>query len=256
MAETLEKEPIAKAPDKEADYDNELLAPGRRSGRVLGIVVSLLALVVMSAATGYMWPRIRSAIPILNVVLPNPIKPPETFPRKTASVPVPAASVPVPAPAPILAAAAVVAPAPAVSAALEDIQSAQKQHSEALVAVLRRQTATLNQGTTTSESLKQGFAAQQTELKRISGQLASLAARLDSLQNDPPPLTTSSIPKPTDRARLVATSRKKTSAPPKLAGPPAMSRPVEPSALPKPVGPVSVGGAPLSPSPAPGSGAG
>ena len=186
-------------------------------------------------------------MPIFNVVLPNPMKSAEPFPRKTASVPMPVASVPIPAPAPILAAAATAPPAPAVSAALEDIQSAQKQHSEALVAVLRRQTATLTQGTTTAESLKQGFAAQQTELKRISNQLSSLAARLDSLQNDPPPQTTSSIPKPNDRARLVATSRKKTPAPPKLAGPPAMS---------KPVGPVSVGGAPLSPPPASGSGAG
>ena len=249
MAKTLEKEPIAEAPNKDAECDHEPVAPNRRSFRVLGIVVSLLALVVMSAATGYMWPRLRIAVPIFNVALPNPIKSAEPFPRKMVSVPIPA-------PAPILAAAAVVAPAPAVSAALEDIQSAQKQHSEALVAVLRRQTATLNQGTTTSESLKQGFAAQQTELKRISSQLATLAARVDSLQNDMPPLTTSSIPKPNDRARLVATSRKKIPAPPKLAGPPALSKPVEPSALPKPVGPVSVGGAPLSPSPAPGSGAG
>jgi hypothetical protein len=54
----------------------------------------------------------------------------------------------------------------------------------------------------------------------------------------PQPLTTSSISHPSIRARVVGTSRKII------------------SPLPKPVGPVSVGGAPLSPAPAPSSRAG
>ena len=109
---------------------------------------------------------------------------------------------------------------PVVSAALRDIQLSQQQN----VAVLA--------------SLAQGSESQQADLKRISRQLSLVTAQLNSLQSATAPLTTSSIPLSNPRARVVATSRK-----------------IIP-ALPKPVGPVSVGGAPLSPAPAPGSRAG
>jgi hypothetical protein len=69
-------------------------------------------------------------------------------------------------------------------------------------------------------------------------QLSSLMARVDYLQNGVTPLTTSTIPQSKAQARVVRTSTKNV------------------SRLPKPMGPVSVGGAPLSPAPAPGSGAG
>ena len=111
-------------------------------------------------------------------------------------------------------------PDPAVSATLKDIQLSQHQNSAVLV------------------SLKQSSATQQADLKRISRQLSSLSAQVDALQNEVTPLTTSSIPHSNTRARVVGTSRKKI------------------SPLPKPVGPVSVGGAPLSPAPPPRSGAG
>jgi hypothetical protein len=111
-------------------------------------------------------------------------------------------------------------PDPAVSATLKDIQLSQQQNAAVLV------------------SLTQSSAAQQADLKRISRQLSSLAAQADALQSAVTPLTTSSIPHSNTRARVVRTSRKII------------------SPLPKPVGPVSVGGAPLSPAPAPGSGAG
>jgi hypothetical protein len=111
-------------------------------------------------------------------------------------------------------------PDPVVSATLKDIQLSQQQNAAVLV------------------SLTQSSATQQADLKRISRQLSSLAAQADALQNAVTPLTTSSIPHSNTRARVVRTSRKII------------------SALPKPVGPVSVGGAPLSPAPAPGSGAG
>ena len=106
-------------------------------------------------------------------------------------------------------------PDPVISATLKDIQLAQQQHAAAL------------------ESLTQSSAVQQTDLKRISDQLSSLAARADALQNTP--VTTSAIPQPNDRARFVRTSHKK------------------PSLLPRPIGPVSVRGAALSPAPEPGS---
>jgi hypothetical protein len=111
-------------------------------------------------------------------------------------------------------------PDPAVSATLKDIQLSQQQNAAVLV------------------SLTQSSATQQADLKRISRQISSLAAQADALQSAVTPLTTSSIPHSNTRARVVGTSRK-------LIPP-----------LPKPVGPVSVGGAPLSPAPAPGSGAG
>jgi uncharacterized coiled-coil protein SlyX len=248
LAETPEKEPEAEAPNKETPGDQEPVPLNRQSGRMPVIIVSVLALAILGgAATGYAWLRFRSASPNLSsfakllphetasVLIPKP-----SVPIRTASVPEPTAPVPIPAaPVPI--------PDPAVSATLKDIQSSQTQHSAALVAVLQRQSATLKQGAGTLESLKQGFTDQQADLKRISNQLSSLVARVDSLQNELPPLTTSSIPKPTARAPLVGTSRKKTSA---------LSKPAGPAVLPKPVGPVSVGGAPLSPSPAPGSKAG
>ena len=112
--------------------------------------------------------------------------------------------------------ASVPIPDPVVSA-LKDIQLSQQQNAAVLV------------------SLTQSSATQQADLKRISRQLSSLPAQADALQSA---LTTSSIPHSNSRARVVRTSRK-----------------IIP-ALPKPVGPVSVGGAPLSPAPAPGSGAG
>jgi hypothetical protein len=111
-------------------------------------------------------------------------------------------------------------PDPTVSATLKDIQLSQQQNAAVLV------------------SLTQSSATQQADLKRISRQLSSLAAQTDALQSAVTPLTTSSIPHSNARARVIGTSRKIV------------------SPLPKPLGPVSVGGAPLSSAPAPGSGAG
>jgi hypothetical protein len=109
-------------------------------------------------------------------------------------------------------------PDPAVSATLKDIQLSQQQNAAVLV------------------SLTQSFAVQQADLERISRQLSSLAAQADALQSAVLPLTTSSISHSNTRARVVRTSRK-------IASP-----------RPKPFGPVSVGGAPLSPAPVPGAG--
>jgi hypothetical protein len=114
-------------------------------------------------------------------------------------------------------------PDPAVSATLltlTDIQLSLQQNAAVLV------------------SLTQSLATQQTDLEKISRQLSSLAAQADALQSAVSPLTTSSISHSNTRARVVRTSRK-------MASP-----------RPKPFGPVSVGGAPLSPAPVPGSGAG
>ncbi len=111
-------------------------------------------------------------------------------------------------------------PDPIVRAALKDLQLSQQQNAVVLA------------------SLTQNSATQQADLKRISRQLSSLAAQAEALQNAVTPLTTSSIPHSNPRARLIRTSRKIISPPP------------------PPVGPVSVGGAPLGPPPTPGKGAG
>jgi hypothetical protein len=114
------------------------------------------------------------------------------------------------------------APAPIpdpVNATLKEIQSSQQQNTAVLVL------------------LTQSAATQQADLKRISRQLTSLAAQADALQSAMP-LTTSSIPRSNIRTRVVFRTSRKVISP-----------------LPKPFGPVSVGGAPLSPAPTAGSGA-
>ena len=136
----------------------------------------------------------------------------ELFPHEAASAPI---------------------PDPVVSATLKDIQSFQQKNAAALQengAVLQQNTALLQQGAANLESLRQSFTARQTDLERLSNQLSSLLARVDAMTL----LTTSSIPQSNARTRVGGTSRKKT------------------FRLPRPVGPVSVGGAPLGPAPAPG----
>jgi uncharacterized coiled-coil protein SlyX len=148
------------------------------------------------------------------------------------------AALPPPNPAPVPVPAPVLVPDPVVRAGLRDIQSSQQQDADALA------------------SLTQSAASQQADLKRITRQLALLTAQVNSLQNQVtaplttssiPLSTTSSVPRPNPRARVIHASRKVV--PPVL--PPIL--PTLP-ALPKPAGPVSVGGAPLSPEPTPGSG--
>ena len=143
-----------------------------------------------------------------------------------------AAALPPLNPAPVL------VPDPVVRAGLRDIQTSQEQNADVLM------------------SLMQGSAAQQADLKRVTRQLSLLTAQVSFLQNQvaPPlttssisPSTTSSIPRPNPRARIVHASRKVL--PPVL--PPVL--PVILPSLPKPAGPVSVGGAPLGPAPATGS---
>ena len=129
------------------------------------------------------------------------------------------------------------APAPipeAVVAALKDIQSAQQQHAAALQGTgssLQQNAALLQQDSTTLASLRQSITDEQVDVKKISSQLSTLITKVDSLQNALAPEFTSSIPKGRARVRLSKAAYKR-------------------MAQPKPVGPVSVGGAPLSTAPA------
>ena len=229
---------MAETPDKETQGDKQPEAAQQRaSSRVPAIAVSLTALAVIGAATANSLPNFNGfSLPIFNhfslpsfdtFALPNFDRFAAQSPHETASVPI---------------------PDPAISATLKDIQFSQQQNAATLkdiqlsqqqnAATLKDIQLSQQQNAAVSVSLTQGSATQQADLKRISRQLSSLAAQADALQSAVTPLTTSSIPHSNPRARVVRTSR----------------RIVSP--LPKPFGPVSVGGAPLSPAPAPGSGAG
>jgi uncharacterized coiled-coil protein SlyX len=132
------------------------------------------------------------------------------------------------------------APAPipeVVVAALKDIQSAQQQHAAALQengSSLQQNTALLEQDSTRLASLRQSITDEQVDVKKISVQLSALIAKVDSLQNAITPEITSSIPKGRARARLSGAAYKRA------------------ARQAKPVGPVSVGGAPLTTAPAQG----
>lgn len=209
---------MAETPDKETQQDNQ---PRRgASGRAPAILVSLSALAIIGAATANSLPSFNpsSLSSFTYFSLPSF----DGFSLPNISLPnFDGFSLPnfnrfaAPPRETVLAPL----PDPVVRAALNDIQLSQQQNAAVLV------------------SLTQTSATQQGDLKRISRQLSSLAAQAEALQSAVTPLTTSSIsiPRSKPRARVVRTSRKTV------------------SARPKPVGPVSVGGAPLSP--APGSGA-
>jgi hypothetical protein len=203
---------VAETPDKNTQGDKQPEAAQQvASSRVPAIAVSLAALAVIGAATANSLPNFnyfslpkfdRLSLPDFSrFSLPN-------FNRFAAQSPQKTAPTPIPDP---------------VNATLKEIQSSQQQNTAVLVL------------------LTQSAATQQADLKRISRQLSALSTQVDALQGAMTPLTTSSIPRPKPRARVLLTSRKMPPAPPPL---------------PKPVGPVSVGGAPLNPAPAPGSGAG
>jgi septal ring factor EnvC (AmiA/AmiB activator) len=122
-----------------------------------------------------------------------------------------------------------------VVAALKDIQSAQQQHVASLTSLLQQDSITL-------ASLRQSVTDEQVDVKKISGQISDehedvkkmsvqiskLMSKVDSLQIAITRDVTSSITTGQSRNRPSSVVRKR------------MAR------QPKPVGPVSVGGAPIS----------
>ena len=135
-------------------------------------------------------------------------------------------------------------PDPAV-AALKDIQSVQQQHAASLQennSLLLQNAALLQQDSISLASLRQSVVDEQVIVKKISSQIAdehedvkkisakisTLIAKVDSLQNAITPEVTSSISTRRAQNRLSRVARKKM------------------AQQSKPLGPVSVGGAPLS----------
>jgi hypothetical protein len=133
-----------------------------------------------------------------------------------------------------------------VVAALSDIQSAQQQHTASLqanVTLSQQNTALLQQDSTTLASLRQSVMDERVDVKKVSAQIAdehvdvkkmsaqisTLIAKVDTLQNAIAPEITSSIPKRRARNRLSLSAVVRNKIAPQ----------------PKPVGAVSIGGAPL-----------
>ena len=191
-------------------------APNKKSARKSIMALSVFALAINGTAAIYTWPSLDIALPDFSGLVA------ELLPHEKASAPIP----------------------DAVVAALKDIQSAQQQHIAALqdsdhslqqnTALLQKDSALIQKDSATIDSLRKSLTDEQVDVKKISTQLSTLIAKVDLLQNAIAPEITSSIPKGRARARLSGMARKR------------MARPL------KPVGPISVGGAPLTTAPAQG----
>jgi len=194
----------------------ESTVPTKKSSRKSVLALAVLALGINSTAAFYTMSPSDFALPDISSLA-------ELLPHQKASGPI---------------------ADPAV-AALKDIQSAQQQHAASLQEnnfLLQQNTALLQQDSITLASLRQSVGDEQAgvkklstqiadeheDVKKVSAQISRLIAKVDSLQNAITPEVTSSIPTRHAGNRLSRVLRKK------------MAR------QPKPVGPVSLGGAPLS----------
>jgi uncharacterized coiled-coil protein SlyX len=193
----------------------ESTAPSKQSSRKSVLALAVFALGINSAAAVYTLSPSDFALPDVSILA-------ELLPHQKASD---------------------LIPDPAV-AALKDIQSAQQQHFAALREnsfLLQENAALLQQDSITLASLRQSLdeqviakkiSAQITDehedVKKISAKISTLIAKVESLQNAITPEVTSSIPTRHGRNRLSRVVRKRI------------------ARQPTPVGPISVGGAPLS----------
>jgi uncharacterized coiled-coil protein SlyX len=170
----------------------ESAAPGRQSSRKSILALSVFALGLNAAAAVY-------TLSPSDFTLPNVSNLAELLPHQKASDPIPD---------PVL-------------AALKDIQSTQQQHVASLQensSSLHQSTALLQQDSTALVSLRQSITDEQVDVKKISAQLSTLIAKVDSLQNAVAPEITSSIPRGRARNRLSGAVRKRMAAQPKPAG--------------------------------------
>lgn len=175
--------------------------PIKRSSRKSILALSVCALAINGSAAVYTLPSDFSSLNVGSLA--------EMLPRLEASVPKP----------------------DPVSAALKDIQSAQRQHTASLQEnnqALQQNAAVLQQDSMVLLSLRQSITDERVDVRKISSQLSTLIAKVDSLQNAMLSDVTSSIRQANARYGLSAAMRKR------------MARQS------KSVGPVSVGGTPLS----------
>ncbi|KGT73898.1 hypothetical protein MA20_41005 [Bradyrhizobium japonicum] len=179
----------------------EAPAPAKQSSRKSVLALSVCALAINGAAAIYTLPADLPSLSVGSLA--------ELLPRREASAP----------------------KADPVAAALKDIQSTQQQHTASLQESNRasqQNAALLQQDSMVLLSLRQSITDERVDVRKISSQLSTLIAKVDTLQNAMMSDVTSSIRKANARYGLSAAMRK---------------RIVRQS---KSVGPVSVGGAPLS----------
>ncbi len=218
MNTTAEAEPQIDPPSDANQL--EALAPTGKSKRKSILALAVFALGLNATAAVYTWSPSDFALPDVSTLA-------ELLPHPKASDPT----------------------SDPVITALADIQVTQQQHVALLQensASLQQNAALLQQDSTALASLRQSITDGQVDMKKISAQItdehvdvkkmsaqiSTLIAKVDSLQNALAPEMTSSIPKGHARARLSAAARK------------SMTRSA------RPLGPVSVGGAPLTTAPA------
>jgi len=195
-AAASESEPELEAP--------EAPLPLKRSSRKSVLAFAVCALAINGAAAVYTSPFDLPSPDISNLAA--------LFPRQEE---------PAPKPDPVV-------------AALKEIQSAQQQQAAALQEInssLQQNTALRQQDSTTLMSLRQSITDERGDVKKISPQLSTLIAKIDTLQNTMMSDVTASIPRLRARDRLLM--RKRMVRQPKSIGPVS-------------IGPVSIGGAPLS----------
>jgi len=196
-----EFDPAALALAISAPEPAEAPEPAKRSSRKSILALSVCALAINGAAAIYTLPSDFQA-PLIGSLA-------ALLPRLEA---------PAPKPDPVI-------------AALKDIQSAQQQHTASLQEnnqALQNNSVVLQQDSMVLLSLRQSITDERVDVKKISSQLSTLIAKVDSLQNVMMSDVTSSVRRANARYGLSAAMRK---------------RMVRPS---KPIGPVSIGGAPLT----------
>lgn len=183
-----------------ADVSVPVERPSRKT--VLLLAVCGLAIAINGAAAIYTLPANLPSLSLARLA--------ELLPRREA---------PPPKPDPVI-------------AALKEIQSSQQQHTASLQEnnqALQQNAALLQQDSLVLLSLRQSITEERVDVRKISSQLSTLIAKVDSLsQNVMMSDVTSSIRRANARYGLSAAMRKR------------MVRPA------KPLGPVSVGGAPLT----------
>jgi hypothetical protein len=199
----------------------ETTAPTKKSSRKSVLAFAVFALGINSTVAYYTLSPSDFALPDLSKLAE--LLPQELLPPQKASVPV---------------------SDPAV-AALKNIQSAQQQHVASLQEnsfLLQQNSDLLQQGSMTLDSLRKSvmdehadvkkisaqIADEHADVKKVSAQISTLISKVDTLQRTINPEVTSSIPTRHARNRLSRAAQKR------------MAR------QPKPVGPISLGGAPLS----------
>lgn len=201
LVEQLDPAALALAAAAPEPAAPEAPVPIKRSSRKSVLALSVCALAINGSAAIYTSPADFSSLNIGSLA--------ELLPRRDASA---------------------AKPDPVV-AALKDIQSAQQQHTASLQEnnqALQQNAALLQQDTMVLLSLRQSITDERFDVRKISSQLSTLIAKVDSLQGAMMSDVTSSIRRANARYGLSAAMRK---------------RMVRQS---KSVGPVSVGGAPLS----------